>query len=237
MDRDPYAVALGNALSEIKKAYPDIKQSLIFTHNGNIITGDQEADPQTMDKIKQTFESLKENAKTLGKLEGLQLTAKAGKVTLTKIEDIHLLIATTKNANTKHIYSAIHIIIPTIMKTLETFAPTHLQPTPPKKLVVETLTGLFAGDSVQIDTEILRQWTMDDDPRARVKAAITGEHPPQRSIEHVKIETFNGHSTLCKVKEIDDQRLKGKNLIRIPEKVCETLEVRRGDLVKVQPLL
>jgi len=70
-----------------------------------------------------------------------------------------------------------------------------------------------------------------------VKAALTEEQNRQESIDYVKIETFGGNSTLCKVKEIKDDKLKGKNMIRIPEKVCNTLEIKKGDLVKVKPLL
>jgi hypothetical protein len=236
MDRDPSAIALNNAITEINKAYPDIKNSFIFTKSGTILTGDQETDQQTINSIQECFENLKEKAKTIGNLKSFTITTKNGKLTLSNIENMHLLLATSKNADKNHIYSITQVIIPTILKTMEALASTQPQITPPKQLVVDTLTGFFAGDSVQIDTEILRDWTQNDnDPRARVKAAITGESSAPESIEQVRIETFGGNSTLCKVKEISDQDMRGKNMIRIPEKLCKTLEVNRGDLVKVEP--
>ena len=237
MNRDPYAIALNSAMTEIKKAYPDIKNSFIFTKNGTIITGDQETDEKTINNILESFENLKEKTKTIGNLKSFHITAKNGKLTLSKIKDMYLVLATSKNADKTHIYSITHVIIPTILKTLETFAPTHLQSPPTKKLIVDTLSGFFAGDSVQIDTEILKDWTKNNDPRARVKATLTEEQNTQESINHVKIETFGGNSTLCKVKEINDDKLKGKNMIRIPEKLCKSLEINKGDLVKVKPAL
>ncbi len=237
MNRDPYAIALNSAMTEIKKAYPDIKNSFIFTKNGTIITGDQETDEKTMNNILESFENLKEKAKAIGNLKSFHITAKNGNLTLSKIKDMYLVLATSKNADKTHIYSITHVIIPTIFKTLETFAPTHLQSPPTKKLIVDTLTGFFAGDSVQIDTEILKDWTKNNDPRARVKATLTEEQNTQESINNVKIETFGGNSTLCKVKEINDDKLKGKNMIRIPEKLCKSLEINKGDLVKVKPAL
>ncbi len=90
---------------------------------------------------------------------------------------------------------------------------------------------------MQIDVETLMDWTENSDPRDRVKAALTGEQNPPESIDQVEIETFGGNSTLCKVKEINDQKLKGKNMIRIPEKLCNTLEIKKGDMVKVKPML
>ena len=225
MNRDPYAIALSNAMTEIKKAYPDIKNSFIFTKNGTVITGDQETDETTINNVLESFENLKEEAKAIGNLKSF------------RIEDVHLLLATSKNADKNHIHAITHVIIPTILKTMETFAPTHLQVTPPKKLVVDTLNRFFAGDSVQIDTEVLRDLTKNSDPRARVKAAITEEQNTQESINQVHIETFGGNVAVCKVKEISDQNLQGKNMIRIPEKLCKSLEISKGDWVKVKPAL
>jgi predicted regulator of Ras-like GTPase activity (Roadblock/LC7/MglB family) len=238
MNRDPSAIALNNAITEINKAYPDIKNSFIFTKNGTILTGDQETDQQTINNVQESFENLKEKTKAIGNLESFTITTKNGKLTLSNIQDMHLLLATSKNADKNHIHSITQVIIPTILKTMEALAPTQPQPeiTPPKQLIVDTLTGFFAGDSVQIDTEILNDWSKNnDDPRARVKAAITGEPNAPENIDQVKIESFGGKSTLCKVKEVNDQNMKGKNMIRIPEKICDTLEINKGDLVKVEP--
>ncbi|MCJ7613197.1 hypothetical protein MUO71_00310 [Candidatus Bathyarchaeota archaeon] len=237
MNRDLYAIALNNALKEIKTAYPDINHSLIFTTDSTIIAVDKETDEKTKNNILESFQTMKENAKAIGNLKSLNINGKNGKLTLTSIEDMYLVLATSKNVDSTQIHSITNVIIPTILKTLEAFAPTHLQPSSPQKeLVVDTLSGFFAGDSVQIDTEILTGWTNNDDPRARVKAAMTGEQNMQETVEHVKIETLDGNSTLCKVKEIDDQKLKGKNMIRIPEKLCKSLEINKGDLVKVKPM-
>ena len=237
MNRDSYAIALNNAMTEIKKAYPDIKNSFIFTKNGNVITGDQEANEETTNNVLASFENLKEKTKAIGNLKSVQITGKNGKLTLSNIKDMYLVLVTAKNVDKNHIHSITHVILPTIIKTLETFDTTHLQLTAPKKLIVDTLSGFFAGDSVQIDTEILTDWTKNDDPRARVKAAIAGEQNMQESINQVQIETFGGNAAVCKVKEINDQNLKGKNMIRIPEKLCKSLEINRGDLVKVKPVL
>jgi predicted regulator of Ras-like GTPase activity (Roadblock/LC7/MglB family) len=237
MNRDSYAIVLNNAMTEIKKAYPDIKNSFIFTKNGIIITGDQEADEKTTNNVLESFENLKEKTKAIGNLKSIQITGKNGKLMLSNIKDMYLVLVTAKNADKNHIYSITHVILPTILKTMETFDTTHLQPTAPKKLIVDTLSGFFAGDSVQIDTEIITDWTKNNDPHARVKAAIAGEQNLQESINQVQIETFGGNAAVCKVKEINDQTLKGKNMIRIPEKLCKSLEINRGDLVKVKPVL
>ena len=153
-----------------------------------------------------------------------------------KIDDLYVVLSLAKNADNAHIYSITRVIIPTILKTMETIESPHLPiQSSQKQLVVDTLTGFFAGDSVQIDTEILNDWTQNNDPRARVKAAITGEPEIQEEINQVHIETYDGNAAVCKVKEVDDKNVKGKNMIRIPEKLAKSLEITKGDLVLVKP--
>jgi len=221
MNRDPTSIALYNALTEIKKAYPGIHHSFLFTNNGSIVTGDPETDDETVKNVLESFEDLKEKAKAIGNLKSFSINAKNGKIVLSSIEDMYLILATSEKIDDTQIYSITHVIIPIILKTMKTFTQPNLQSQSTKKLVVDTLGGFFAGDSV----------------RARVKAALTGEQIPQESIDQVEIETFGGNSIMCKVKEISDQKLKGKNMIRIPEKLCDTLEIRKGDLVKVKPMV
>jgi len=231
MNRDPYAGALNNALTEIKKAYPDIKHSFLFTENGVIVTGDAETKEETMKEIIESFETLRDKAKIIGNLQGFQINGKNGKLILSNIKDMYLVLNTSKKADKTHIYAITHVIVPTVLKTLESIAPTPLHFTPPKELVADTLSGFFAGNSVQIDAETLMEWTKN------TEAATTGEQNAQKSIKQVQIETYDGNSACCKVKKINDSKLKGKNMIRIPEKLCRTLEINKGDLVKVKPAL
>ena len=239
MNRDSYAIALRSAMTEIQKAYPDITHSFIFTKTGNIISGEQETDQTILDSVMDYFEGLKEKAVAIGDVKGFRITGKKGNLILSKFDDMYLVLSTARNVDNGHVYAVTHVIIPTILKAMEAIESPHL-PTPSspqKKLVVDTLTGFFAGDSVQIDTEILDEWTQNNDPRARVRAAITGEVDIQEEIDQVHIETFSGNTTVCKVKEVDDQSVKGKNMIRIPEKLCKNLEITKGDMVKVKPII
>lgn len=237
MNRDPYAITLNKALTEIKKAYPEIQTSFIFAKNGDVLTEDREIDQKTIEKLLVSFQNLKEKTEALGNLKSFHIKAKNGNLTLSKIRDMHLLLASSKNVDLSHIHSITKVIIPTILKTLETFDLTCLQFIPPKELVVDTLTGFFTGDSVQIEYEILMDWKRNNYLFAPGTNKQTEERDNQESINYIRIETFEGNSTLCKVKEIEDQKLKGKNMIRIPEKICKTLEINKGDLVKVKPAL
>lgn len=96
-------------------------------------------------------------------------------------------------------------------------------PEPPNQLIVDTLGGLFVrGDTVQIDTEILNQWS---------------EYYDGAKIKELEIESFNGNSTRCKVKPIKDSKIEGRRIIRIPDEACQNLHVKKGELVQIKPLI
>jgi len=94
---------------------------------------------------------------------------------------------------------------------------------PVNQLLVENLGGLLVpSDTVRIDTVVIAQWkeVYDDD-----------------TIEEVDIEAFNGKTTRCKFKPVKDYKYEGKGIIRMPEKIQVTLDVRKGELVKVKPVI
>jgi len=94
---------------------------------------------------------------------------------------------------------------------------------PMSQLIVDTIGGLLVrGDTVRIDKELLEEWAQ----LCNVK-----------QIKEVEIETFNGQTIKCKVKPLTDPKLKGNGLIRIPEKLRRILDVQKGELVRVTPVV
>jgi len=275
MNREPYAIALDTALTEIQKAYPGIHHSFLFTNTGSIISKDPETDQETIDNVLEAFEELKEKTEAIGGLKTFSATTEKGKLIISSLDDMYLVLATSEEADENQIHSIKDVILPIILKAVEQISSTHLQTlseteqeeekieeteedteeeteepeeepeepeekseeeleeepeekaSPEKELVVDVLTGFFAGDSVQVDAETLMEWTNEASGKGKTKVPI----------DHVRVETFAGNSTLCKVKEISDGRMKRKNKIRIPEKICNTLALQKGDKVKVKPLL
>jgi len=93
---------------------------------------------------------------------------------------------------------------------------------PSLQLIVDRFSGLMVkSDTVQLDSDVLKRWS----------ALLNGTE-----INEVDIETFSGKTARCKTKLISDSKLEGRGLIRIPEKTCQSLEVRRGELVRVKPV-
>jgi len=223
MSKDMYTTALKNTLTEIKKICPDINYSFIFTKDGAIIAGDGEADDTLMKKAVHSFQSLAEKAVAIGGLDALSINGEKGKLHISRINDMYLVVTTSPNADTTYLHSVTNVIVPTVLKLLENIAPTPLKsmPMPSQQLVVDTITGFFAGDNVQIDDTHLKEWSQQLDGK---------------DVNEVEIETIGGKKTRCGVKKISDPKQQGKGLVLMPEKTCRALEAKKGELVKVKPI-
>jgi predicted regulator of Ras-like GTPase activity (Roadblock/LC7/MglB family) len=91
------------------------------------------------------------------------------------------------------------------------------------QFMVEDLQGLLVkADTVRVDEATLQQWQqLCDDQR----------------IEEVEIETFTGQSMRVKIKPIKDQRQEGKGIVQMPLRIQQMLEIRKGELVKLKPII
>jgi len=223
MSKDVYAVALKSALTEIEKICPDVSCSFIFTKDGTIVAGDSEANEEKMEKTVRSFQSIVEKAEGIGGLQALLINGENGNIHLSRINDMYITLVTSENADATFLHSVTRVIFPTVLKLLESITPTptSIPQASSKQLIVDTLSGFFVGDSVQIDLEILNQWS---------------QLLNRKSVGEVEIETFSGKVAKCNVKEINDSKLKGKGIVRMPERICKTLEVKNGELVKVKPI-
>jgi predicted regulator of Ras-like GTPase activity (Roadblock/LC7/MglB family) len=264
MNQELYEIALKSVLTEIQQVCDGIKWSFVLTKDGTVISGN---DDKTLGaeatKAAGSFQSLTEKAEALGGISQLLIEAEKGKVHVSSIDDNYLVTGTTKKADIAHIRSITSIVFPTIMRVLENIGesigkegPTPLKPFRPKpleekpaeieeektakpskeiekpkeskplpsqQLIVDKMGGLLVrADTVQVDSEVLKRWS---------------DLLDVKKISEVEIETFGGRTAQCKVKTISDKRLEGRGLIRIPEKTCHLLEIKRGELVRVKPIV
>lgn len=221
MNRDLYAEALKDTLTEIRNICPGINSSFIFTKDGTIVAGDTKTADITIRKALNSFQSVAEKAGTIGGLHNFSVDGDKGKVHILRINDMYLVTATSKNADTNNLRSVTQVIVPTVLKLLESIIPAPLKSTQPQQLTVDTFSGFFAGDTVQVDPPLLTEWSK----------LFNG-----KNVNEIEVETFGEKTTRCKVKEINDPNLQGKGIIRIPERVCKVLEVNKGEPVKIKPV-
>lgn len=269
-ENDVYAIALQNALNEMRNNCKDIKHAFVFKETGEIVVGDAETPEKVMVRVVDAFDGILGKAEAIGGIEAVTLKCGGGTVTLHSFGEHNLIMVTSAKADLNYINTLTRVLIPTVLKLLEKISPTPLKsitsqkastpkkvletPTveerleepvaekpheeelqtevkpeispfepPATQLIVENVGGLLVpSDTVRIDNETLNQWeSMFED----------------KKIEYVEIETFNGKTTKCKVKPIKDSKYFGKGIVQIPEKMQLTLEIKKGELVRVKPII
>jgi len=224
LSRDVFVTALSNTLMEIRNICPDVKCSFLFTRYGALVAGDAQADDTVMEKAVRPFQNVAEKAAMIGGLDTFLIDGDNGGVYISCANDIYLAMVTSKDADMPYLRSVTRVIIPTILKLLESVVPTPLKFVPSLQLVVDNLSGFrsrFAGDTVEIGHETLNQWSKLFDGK---------------DVSEVEIETFSGKQARCRVRGIEDSELEGRGLIRISEKAFQALEVKKGELVRVKPI-
>jgi predicted regulator of Ras-like GTPase activity (Roadblock/LC7/MglB family) len=264
MNKEVHDIALKSALTEIQNVCEGINWSFIFTKEGTIISGKNDKTiGSEAAKAANSFQSLIEKAEAVGGLDQLLINGDRGRVHVSSIDDIYLVNGTSKKADIDHIRSITSIVFPTILRVLKNIGgsigevgPTPLKSlpleshkeveveekltepeekaektkkakgtpsVPSQQLIVDKLGGLLVrADTVQVDSEVLKRWS-----------ALLGV----KEVKEVEIETFGGRMAQCKVKTISDRKLEGRGLIRIPDKTCQMLEIKRGELVRVKPIV
>lgn len=255
MDDEVYSFALKSTLNEIQNICPDIKNSFMFKEDGEIVAADENTPKKVVVHVIDSFDGILEKADAIGGIEGVTLDGSKGRVTISCMNDLYLLTVTSRKADMNYVNTVTHVLIPTILRLLEKIHPSPLKSKTPSleietetpvtketeepeetletetlppelpvnQLIIENLGGLLVpSDTVRIDSEMLSQWK---------------EFSDSTKIEQVEVETFDGKTTQCKVKPIKDSKYEGKGIIRMPEKIQLNLEVRKGELVRVKPLV
>ncbi|MEM3769744.1 MAG: hypothetical protein QXG76_00980 [Candidatus Bathyarchaeia archaeon] len=275
MENDVYAIALQNALNEMRNACPEIQHAFIFRETDELIVGDAETPQKVIVRVLDSFNGIFNRAEAIGGIEAITLKCSGGTVTLHSFGENHLVMVTSAKADLNYINTLTRVLIPTVLKLLEKISPAPLKnvpsqkaarPTPPIisepeapeideplekevaeepivekpkeeeieyklpsfeasviQLIVENIGGLLVpSDTVRIDNETLTQW----------ENMFEG-----KKVEYVEIETFDGKTTKCKVKPIKDSKYFGKGIVQIPEKMQLTLEIKKGELVRVKPII
>jgi hypothetical protein len=267
MDNELYSFALKSTLDEIRNLCPDIKNAFMFREDGEITAADESTPRKTIVKIVDSFDGLMEKAETMGGIELITVEGSKGGVNVSRMNSHYLVMVTSQNADKDYLNTMTHTLVKTVLKLLEKInpAPLNNNPSEPEtepeirtirkdekpteraeklaaeeseqlikpetvrpeptanQFMVENIGGLLvAADTVRIDNETLLQWQ---------------ELYKDGKIEEVEIETFEGKSTRCKIKPVKDSKQEGKGVVQIPQKIQRMLEVRKGELVKVKPVV
>jgi predicted regulator of Ras-like GTPase activity (Roadblock/LC7/MglB family) len=246
-----YTTALNNALDEMRKVCPDIQHAFIYNENGELIAGDTETPQKVTTRVIDAFDDILERAEAIGGVEAITINGDMGTVKLYHFNEHYLVAVYSAKAEVGYVDTVVRVLVPTVLKVLEKLSPTPLKneeqvktsdeehrgdvkpetSTPEQQaiqLMVEDFEGsrirglLKRSDAVYVDNETVKLW----------ENMFNG-----KKIEYVEIETLNGKTTRCKVKPIKDLKYSTKGVVQIPKKIQLTLEIKKGELVLVKPII
>jgi predicted regulator of Ras-like GTPase activity (Roadblock/LC7/MglB family) len=253
--------ALETTLNEIRNACPDVQASFLLDKEANVIARDEETSEEAIEQMSELLDVMLEKADAIGGLDELVIEGSKSNIHLSSLEDMYLTLVAPKKADIENLQTIPRVLIPTVMKVLDNLPTTPKRPLPKipftkpetveieepdededevdnddfkdevvdhenenassTQLIVESYSGLWVrGDTVQISKQVTEEW----------KDALHG-----KEVELVEVETFSGQSDKFKVKTLEDSKIEGR-VIRIPEKGCQTLKVKKGELVRVKPV-
>jgi len=261
MDKELHLFALRNTLNEIRKTYPSIGTSFIFDETGQIMASNASIAEKDITRMAGTFSETMGKASVIGGVDSLTIEGYKATVNISSLNNLYLVTVASENPHNTQMVAVSRILILTVLDLLEKITPTlatgifpeteaeststktenattspqmetlsqqSTQETKPKngyaahQFMVESLKGLFIkSDTVHVDNEVLTKWR---------------ETSKDKAPEKVEIETFSGKTIQCKVKPIRDSKHAAKGVIQMPERVLNTLEIKKGELVRVKPV-
>jgi len=234
MNENAYVSALRNVLMEIGNVCPGIRFSFIFTKEGAVVTGEPPVLGQEIEKVVNSLQSVTEKATSFGGMDSLLIDGSKGKLLVLSVEGMYFGMATSENVDMRYLRLIVHATVPAIFKLLSNIvsAPLKIEAkqkleegvggevdTGSQDLFVDSLEGFF-GEEVQIDGEILEEWSDLFEGGEIVEVVIS----------------VSEKMTLCRVKGVRAPELRGKGIIKMPNKIRKFLKVEKGDFVQVIPV-
>jgi hypothetical protein len=258
MDSEVYAFALKNTLDEIQKACPEIKNAFVLDQNHTIIARDENTTEETLSQAVEALNEMFGKADAIGGVDDLTIEGINGRMNVSRMDEIFLVTVTSRKANLDYVNTVTHVLVPTVLKLIEKLNPGPLKNNliepeqkletepenstveqaetpheesmekivaepPANQFLVEEMKGLLSpSDTVRIDNSVIEKWN---------------EFYQDKTIEEADVETFGGKSVRCKVKPIKNAKLEGQGKVQIPGKMQLVLDIKKGELVRVKPVV
>jgi hypothetical protein len=255
-----YSLALKTALDEIRNITPEVSCTFVFNQEGEVIAQDDNAQNATIQQAIQFFNEITCRVDAVGGFENLTIKGSSGQVNFASCANgFYLATVSSKTFDEKTLFALNRVLVPVVIKVIDQLsrnnevkakaetvqakieeikqdqivehvtvnAPEKLEPLLPKapvhQFMVEKIGGLLvASDTVRIDGAVIEGWSQLYEGKL---------------IDQVSIESLRMKSATCKFKPIKEAKTTTKGIIQIPEKIMQTLELSKGELVMIKPVI
>lgn len=249
MDAQASALALKNALNEIKNMCPGVSHIFVLDENQHALAQDQDTTEELTNGVADSLTAMVKRAEIAGGIESLTYEGSDQRINLARYDDNYLVTVASNEAAEKAVSNVTRVLIPTLLKfvkdassnqvekdTIET-PPVEISPevtpeaptndVPASECVVETLSGLsilsVSPGTIRVDRALIGEWK-----------ELYGD----KKIEEAEVEAVStGKRTRCKFQPIKNSKLEGQGVVQLPDKVQQTLEIKKGTVVLVRPVV
>lgn len=190
VDKEVYSMALRDALDEILKVCPDIRNIFLFNKEGDIEAGDTETSEVAMFRAVTALRYILESSES-AEIENITVEGTDGKITLYCFGKHYLVTITTEHADTKYIGLVTRVLIPTVLRIVERLSPTPTIETEQEQAIEETTTA----EQAETETQPL------EEPPSQIFTP-----PPEESVETPHAEEPQIVEELVTVKETLQER-------------------------------
>lgn len=262
MDTETSTLAFRTAISEIKNTCPGISNIFILNDNNQVITQDQNTSRELIDCTAESLAAIMKTAAIAGGIESLMCSGATQKINCTRYENNYFVTVASDETDEKALSTIARVMVPSMLKLAQevmtsrkdsipatpktkvpaaAHAPTVIATpspalgrtkpitveVPTAEFVVDNLSGIniISGDpdTIQIDRALIGQW----------KELYGDKHIEKATVEDVA----TGKRIRCKFQPIKSEKLEGQNVVLIPNRIRSKLEIKKGAMVRIRPVI
>jgi predicted regulator of Ras-like GTPase activity (Roadblock/LC7/MglB family) len=127
MGSDVYSFALKSALDEIRNLCPDVTGAFIFREDGEVVAGDGALSDKVMVRVIDAFDGIFDKADAIGGVNAITVDGFDGRVSVSRVNDVYMVIATSKKADVNYVGTVTRVLIPTVLRLLDKICPSPLK--------------------------------------------------------------------------------------------------------------
>jgi hypothetical protein len=254
-----YSLALKTTINEIRNISPEISCAFVFKPD-EVIAYDDNANPETIQESLHVFNEMTSRIDAVGGMDNMVIQGSDGQVNFMQcVNGFYLATVSSKMIDEKTLFALNKVLMPAVIKMVTEFTPVNeaqnflpsqpepetskqqqsnetnqseqnpmddlelvLSKPPVHQFMVEKTNGLFQSDAVRVDEEVATGWNKLYEGRI---------------IDHIVIESLRFKMIRCRFKPIKESKTSAKGLVQIPDKIMQALDVTRGDLVLIKPIV
>lgn len=160
MDNEVYSFALKNTLNEVRNICPEITNVFMFKDDGEIIAADENTPEKAMVRVVDSFDSILEKAEAIGDIEGITLEGDKGRLNVFHMNDLYLVMVSSRKADMNYVNTVTRVLIPTVLKLLDKISSTPLKNNPP--LIRKTQANPEIEESEESSEDFAKETTMEE---------------------------------------------------------------------------